>query len=122
MGIMDKPAAEIIGMRDAQLKQLADTLAQVHAFNRTALPQLQEVLVTQAQKGYQATQQTLQPKLSLLCQSLQAIYAQIDGYEAEMDRAEAAIAQAEKDLAAVQEFKAVSVLGRIKGLWGRLRG
>jgi len=39
-----------------------------------------------------------------------------------MDRAEAAVEQAEKDLAAVQEFKSVSVLGRIKGLWGRFRG
>jgi len=43
---MDKAAEELLSMRELQLKQLADTLAQVHAYNHTALPQLQEVHFT----------------------------------------------------------------------------
>lgn len=43
---MDKAAEELLNMRDTQLTQLATTLAQVHAFNHTALPRLQEVHFT----------------------------------------------------------------------------
>ena len=114
---MDKAAEELLGLRDQQLTQLEDTLKRIHAFNHIALPELQS-----ARHSFTESLQSVEPNLTHLCHSLHSIYTQIDQYEAEMDRAELVIEQAEKDLRAVQEYKSGWIYGRIKGIWGRIRG
>lgn len=48
---MDKAAEELLLTREAQLQQLADVLRQIHAFNRSAIPELQEVRETVGEEG-----------------------------------------------------------------------